>query len=56
MLAELDEELNAPRDFAGVRRGEDAAPTKIDRYRLTHVIDRRIFFPTMEAAVEAYRR
>jgi MFS superfamily sulfate permease-like transporter len=55
MLAELDEELNARGISLVLAEVKTPLRTKIDRYRLTRVIDPENFFPTMEAAVEAYR-
>jgi high affinity sulfate transporter 1 len=55
MLAELDEELNARGISLVFAEVKTPLRTKIDRYRLTRVIDPAHFFPTMEAAVEAYR-
>ncbi|HWC70747.1 MAG TPA: sulfate permease [Actinomycetota bacterium] len=55
MLEELDVWLNA-RDvslvFAEIKDGVRA---KIERYELTRTIDPGHFFPTIEAAIEAYR-
>jgi len=55
MLEDLDVWLNA-RDvslvFAEIK---DPVRAKIERYELTRTIDPRHFFPTIEAAVDAYR-
>jgi MFS superfamily sulfate permease-like transporter len=56
MLAELDEELNARGISLVLAEVKTPLRTKIDRYRLIGVIDPAHFFPTMGAAVEAYRR
>lgn len=55
MLAELGEELGARGTALVFAEVKSPLRTKIDRYRLTRVLDPAHFFPTMEAAVEAYR-
>ncbi|MFC9396945.1 SulP family inorganic anion transporter [Streptomyces sp. NPDC057027] len=55
VLEELDEVLNADGVhlvFAGLK---DPVRGKIERYELTRTIDPRHFFPTVEAAVAAFR-
>jgi len=55
MLVELDEELGVRGISLVFAEVKTPLRTKIDRYRLTRVIDPAHFFPTVEAAVEAYR-
>ena len=55
MLEDLDEELNArgiSLVFAGMK---DPVRRKINRYGLTRTIDPAHFYPTLDAAVDAYR-
>ncbi|MEW2417060.1 sulfate permease [Streptomyces sp. NPDC046866] len=56
VLEELDETLNADRVHLVFAELKDPVRRKIERYELTRTIDPRHFFPTVEAAVEAYRR
>jgi high affinity sulfate transporter 1 len=55
MLAELDQELNAAGTslvFAGLK---DPVRAKLERYALIGPLDPDHFFPTLEAAVDAFR-
>jgi high affinity sulfate transporter 1 len=56
MLEELDEEINAK--GVSLVFAEMKAPVrrKIERYELTRTIDPNHFFPSLEAAVDAFRR
>jgi MFS superfamily sulfate permease-like transporter len=55
MLEELDEWLNA-RDVSLIfAEMKDPVRRKIERYELTRTIDPQHFFPTIDAAVAAYR-
>src|SRR4051812_32516735 len=53
MLEDLDEELNARGVSLAFAEMKDPVRRKIERYELTRTIDRRHFFPTVEAAVAA---
>jgi high affinity sulfate transporter 1 len=55
MLDDLDEELNARGISLVFAEMKTPVQTKIERYGLTRTIDPRHFFPTVEAAVQAYR-
>ena len=55
MLEDLDEALDAQGVLAGVRRAQGPGARKIERDGLTRTIDPRHFFPTLEAAVAAFR-
>ncbi|MEU3776884.1 sulfate permease [Streptomyces sp. NPDC032472] len=55
VLEELDERLNADRVHLVFAELKDPVRRKIERYELTRTIDPRHFFPTVEAAVAAYR-
>jgi high affinity sulfate transporter 1 len=55
MLADLDEALNARGTSLVFAEMKDPVRRKIERYQLTATIDPRHFFPTIEAAVEAFR-
>jgi MFS superfamily sulfate permease-like transporter len=55
MLHELDEALNERGVHLVFAELKDPVRRKIDRYELTRTIDPSHFFPTVEAAVEAYR-
>ena len=55
MLEDLDEWLNA-RDVSLIfAEMKDPVRRKIERYELTRTIDPQHFFPTIDAAVAAYR-
>ncbi|MFH8467254.1 SulP family inorganic anion transporter [Streptomyces sp. NPDC017991] len=54
-LEELDEALNARGISLVFAELKDPVRRKIERYELTRTIDPRHFFPTIEAAVAAYR-
>ena len=56
MLEELDEALNAQHISLVFAELKDPVRQKIERYGLTRTIDPRHFFPTIEAAVKAYRQ
>jgi high affinity sulfate transporter 1 len=55
MLEDLDEELNARGVSLGFAEMKDPVRRKIERYGLTRTIDPAHFFPTVEAAVTAFR-
>jgi high affinity sulfate transporter 1 len=54
MLEELDEWLNARGISLVFAEMKDPVREKVERYELTHTIDPRHFFPTIDAAVEAF--
>ncbi|HEY5247476.1 MAG TPA: sulfate permease [Dermatophilaceae bacterium] len=54
VLEELDEALNARGISLVFAELKDPVRSKIDRYGLTRTIDPAHFFPTVDAAVEAY--
>jgi high affinity sulfate transporter 1 len=56
MLEDLDEALNARGISLVFAELKDPVRHKIERYGLTRTIDPRHFFPTVEAAVAAYRQ
>jgi high affinity sulfate transporter 1 len=56
VLEDLDEELNARGISLVFAELKDPVRAKIERYGLTRTIDPDHFFPTVEAAVEAFRR
>ncbi len=56
MLAELDEELNAAGTFLVFAELKDPVRAKLERYELIGPLDPGHFFPTIDAAVDAYRR
>ncbi|MET7482987.1 sulfate permease [Streptomyces sp. NPDC005538] len=56
VLEELDLELNAEHIHLVFAELKDPVRRKIERYELTRTIDPRHFFPTVEAAVAAFRR
>ncbi|MER6997141.1 sulfate permease [Streptomyces sp. NPDC000410] len=56
VLEELDETLNAEHVHLVFAELKDPVRRKIERYELTRTIDPRHFFPTVEAAVAAFRR
>jgi len=55
VLEELDEELNAHRISLVFAELKDPVRRKIERYGLTRTINPRHFFPTIEAAIAAFR-
>jgi MFS superfamily sulfate permease-like transporter len=55
VLEELDEALNAEQVHLVFAELKDPVRSKIERYELTRTIDPRHFFPTVEAAVAAFR-
>jgi high affinity sulfate transporter 1 len=55
VLEELDETLNARRISLVFAELKDPVRRKIERYGLTRTIDPHHFFPTVEAAVTAFR-
>lgn len=55
VLEELDEALNADGVHLVFAELKDPVRRKIERYELTRTIDPRHFFPTVEAAVAAFR-
>lgn len=56
VLEGLDRELNAEHVHLVFAELKDPVRHKIERYELTRTIDPRHFFPTVEAAVAAFRR
>jgi high affinity sulfate transporter 1 len=56
VLEELDETLNARSVSLVFAELKDPVRRKIERYGLTRTIDPRHFFPTIEAAVDAFRQ
>lgn len=54
MLVDLDEELNAAGIHLIFAEMKDPVVAKVERYGLLDTIDRRHFYPTIEAAVEAF--
>ena len=55
MLAELDEELNAAGTSLVFAELKDPVRAKLERYALIGPLDPDHFFPTLEAAVDAFR-
>jgi MFS superfamily sulfate permease-like transporter len=55
VLEELDEMLNAQGISLVFAELKDPVRRKIERYGLTRTIDPRHFFPTIEAAITAFR-
>ena len=55
VLEDLDEALNAQGISLVFAELKDPVREKIERYGLTRTIDPRHFFPTIEAAVAAFR-
>jgi high affinity sulfate transporter 1 len=55
MLAELDEELNAHGTSLVFAELKDPVRAKLERYELIGPLDPDHFFPTLDAAVEAFR-
>jgi high affinity sulfate transporter 1 len=56
MLADLDEELNAADTFLVFAELKDPVRAKLERYQLIGPLDPGHFFPTIDAAVDAFRR
>ena len=56
MLGDIDEELNASDVHLVFAEMKDPVRRKIDRYELTRTIDTSHFFPTVEAAVDAFQK
>jgi len=56
MLGDIDEELNASDVHLVFAEMKDPVRRKIDRYELTRTIDPSHFFPTLETAVDAFRK
>jgi high affinity sulfate transporter 1 len=56
MLEDLDEQLDARGITLVFAEMKDPVHAKVDRYRLTWTIDPEHFFPTITAAVEAFKR
>jgi high affinity sulfate transporter 1 len=55
MLLELDEELNAAGAFLVFAELKDPVRAKLERYELIGPLDPAHFFPTLDAALDAYR-
>ena len=55
MLADLDEELNAAGTSLVFAELKDPVRAKLERYELIGPLDPDHFFPTLDAAVEAFR-
>jgi high affinity sulfate transporter 1 len=56
MLADLDQELNAAGTSLVFAELKDPVRAKLERYELIGPLDPDHFFPTLDAAVEAFRR
>ncbi len=56
MLADLDEELNAKDTSLVFAELKDPVRAKLERYELIGPLDPDHFFPTLDAAVDAFRR
>jgi MFS superfamily sulfate permease-like transporter len=56
MLAELDEELNAKETALVFAELKDPVHAKLERYELIGPLDPNHFFPTLDAALDAFRR
>ena len=56
MLRDIDEELNASDVHLVFAEMKDPVRRKIDRYELTRTIEPSHFFPTVEAAVDAFQK
>ena len=56
MLEELDQELNRAGVSLAFAAMKDPVRSKIERYDLTRTINPEHSFPTIDAAVSAYRR
>ena len=55
MLADLDEELNAAGTSLVFAELKDPVRAKLERYELIGPLDPDHFFPTLDAAVDAFR-
>jgi high affinity sulfate transporter 1 len=55
MLEDLDQELNDRGISLAFAEMKDPVRRKIERYELTRTIDPNHFFPTMDAAIDAFR-
>lgn len=55
MLLDLDKELNAEGIFLVFAELKDPVRAKLERYELIGALDPEHFFPTLDAAVDAYR-
>jgi MFS superfamily sulfate permease-like transporter len=55
MLEDLDETLNARGISLVFAEMKDPVREKVERYELTRTIDPAHFFPTLHAAIKAYR-
>jgi MFS superfamily sulfate permease-like transporter len=56
MLVDLDTELNAAGTFLVFAELKDPVRAKLERYELIGPLDPKHFFPTVEGAVDAFRR
>jgi len=56
MLADLDEELNVAGTLLVFAELKDPVRAKLERYQLIGPLDPGHFFPTIDAAVDAFRR
>ena len=56
MLAELDEELNAKETALVFAELKDPVRAKLERYELIGPLDPNHFFPTLDAALDTFRR
>lgn len=56
MLMELDKELNAAGTFLVFAELKDPVRAKLERYEMIGPLDSAHFFPTLDAAVESFRR
>jgi high affinity sulfate transporter 1 len=56
MLTELDTELNAAGTFLVFAELKDPVRAKLERYEMIGALDPAHFFPTLDAAVESFRR
>jgi high affinity sulfate transporter 1 len=56
MLADLDEELNAAGTSLVFAELKDPVRAKLERYELIGPLDPDHFFPTLDAAIDAFRR
>ena len=56
MLAELDEELNAKETALVFAELKDPVHAKLERYELIGPLDPNHFFPTLDAALDTFRR
>jgi MFS superfamily sulfate permease-like transporter len=56
MLHDLDEALNAKGVSLAFAEVKDPVRHKIERYELTRTVDPHHFYPTVEAAIDAFRQ